>query len=309
MVQPLDQEITDAASEAAAGAKIVEKYFTPQLVQLKAPAEELSAPVLVTPKGLRVESVKSLLDEYRTAPARRSGTANLADLASFVAHVNRFKDPDSALFAEPDRAKPSLQCVFDYHGAGAKGAPRFGGHRARYAFPLSKEWQAWTRGSGQQMPQVAFAEFIENRIVDIADPALAGDQAKSLQAKAELQFCSPSRLLELSRGLSIRQGVRAKSFTSLQSGEMALHFDVENTDEAGAPLKIPNAFLVTLPVFDRGVPYLLAARLRYRLANGAVTWWYDLYQQDIVFDDAFEEACDRAEASTELPLFYGSPEA
>jgi uncharacterized protein YfdQ (DUF2303 family) len=294
-------------SEASAGAAIVEKYFKPDLVELVAP-DGMKSPSLLLPEGIEAHSIKELVDEWRTAPERREGTAQLADLESFIAHANRFKDADSALFAKPDRKGPSLTSVLDYHRQGGDGAPRFGRHRGVYPFPLSEEWRAWVAGNGQKMDQVAFAEFIEEHIIDVADPGSAGEQAKALAAAAELTFSSASTLLGLSRGLTIRQGLRVKNVSSLQSGEMSMHFDVENADEKGAPLKLPNAFLVKLRVFDRGAVYLIAARLRFRAAGGSVTWWYELYKHDVVFDDAFIEACTRARDETALPLFLGAPE-
>ena len=69
------------------------------------------------------------------------------------------------------------------------------------------------------------------------------------------------------------------------------------------------AFLLAIPVFRGGDLYQIAVRLRYRVQGGAVSWSFELHGADRSFDHAFREACEDARARTELPLFYGQPEA
>lgn len=48
---------------------------------------------------------------------------------------------------------------------------------------------------------------------------------------------------------------------------------------------------------------------RYRARSGAISWCYQLYRPEKVFEHAFDEACETAQAETDLPLFMGHPEA
>lgn len=265
-------------------------------------------PVLIVPDGYQAFDAKPFFDEYLTAPERRTGTAKMNDLPSFIAHTNRFKDEHSALFA--DRNVPSLTCVLDYHEQSAKGSARFGTHRSRYEFPLSDEWSAWVGSNGKKMGQADFAAFIEDRITDVAAP----DEAKTSQAlKALLEllgtsFASPSKLLELSRGLSVREGTSVKNAINLSTGETQVTYATAQSGEDGGPLKVPGAFLIAIPVFQGGALYRLAARLRYRLHGGQILWFYELVDARRVLDHAFTEACDTAKKETALPLFMGKPE-
>ncbi|MDB4993662.1 MAG: uncharacterized protein JWM74_1094, partial [Myxococcaceae bacterium] len=288
---------------------IVKEHIKPQLMTVGKDTEEMrSAEVLMLPRGMRAHSVKAFLDEYRTAPERRKGTAKLQDLASFIAHAKRFKNTDSALFANPDPKAPSLTSVIDYHHSGPKDYARYGEHRGLYCFPLSDEWKAWTSLAGVGMSQEVFAAWVEDHITDVADPRAAGETAKALAQTIGAEFASQARLLELSRGLSIRVGQRLKTKVNLDSGECSLQFESEHQDETGAPLKIPGAFLLALPVFKTGAAYTVAVRLRYRTSGASVTWYVDLYRADRIFDHAFNEACEQAQTETELPLFVGAPE-
>lgn len=284
-------------------AKLVKDHIKPEFVTLDAAGNR----AVILPAGLEPYSIKELVDEYRTVPERRKGTASLQDLASFVAHANRFKCETSAIFADP--TKPSLVSVLDYHPAGPKNEDaRHGGHRGLYLFPLSDEWKAWKDLDKKPLGQAEFAEMVETRITDFADPAGAGESAKTLSQLVGCQFASPSRLLELSRGLTVRVGARVQNATNLATGEASMRFESAHSDEAGAPLKVPGAFLIAVPVFRSGAMYQLAARLRYRVQGPSVTWFYELYRPERAFDHAFREACDTAQKETDLPLFVGSAE-
>ncbi len=297
-------------AEAKAVADLVREGRQPVLLEVKDPEGKRTAQIIATPEGDRfqVDGVKEFLDAYATAPERREGTARLSDLGSFVQHAVRFADVDSALFANSDPTAPSLTSVLDYHRIGADGAPRYGKHRGVYAFPLSAEWLAWRAQNGAAMDQAKFAEFLENRILDVTDPSDVGATPAKLIEGIGCKFATPSKLLELSRGLSIRVSSKVQTSQNLSTGEASLVYAAQHEDEAGAALKVPGAFLIVLPVFKNGSPYQVAVRLRYRVREGAITWFYELYQADRVFDHAFKEACDLASTATKLPLFLGSPE-
>lgn len=295
-------------SDAAAIAEVVARSADPQVIELGEVGDRKVRAILRT-RAFKVESIKPLLDEFATAPERKSGTATLKDLKSFIAHVKRFADADSALFADPTRGSPSIQAVLDYHRQ--DGAPRFGAHRSRYEFPLSDEWKKWSAASreGASASQLAFAEFIEDRIGDIVAPT--GSTAEKALAEAlGLTFATPSRLLELSRGLSVRVEQTIGAAHKLDSGESRMVFSTEHKDEAGTELKIPGAFLIAIPVFESGVRYTIPVKLRYRVdkGRGSVSWSLILHHREQVFDDALREACELAAKETGLPLFVGSPE-
>lgn len=304
--------ITRKAEAEAIGELARAAALAPQLVTITDPRDEtLKAPLLLVqdPKGgVQVLETSGYLDDYRTRPERRKGTARALDLASFMSLTQRFADEDSALFADPSPTHPSLTAVLDYHRQTADGAPRFGEHRVVYAFPLSDEWKAWQAMNGKEMSQAQFAEFVENRILDVADPSGAGEMARALAEGTGATFASPSRLLELSRGLSVRVGQKVRNAANLATGEVEVQFVTEHQDQLGQPLRVPSAFLVAFPVFRQGDAFKLPVRLRYRLRDGDVRWFYELYRADLAFEAAFNEACAKAHQQTGLPLFFGAPE-
>ncbi len=294
-----------ASSEAAAVADIVHEHIKAKLLAVG------DEKVLILPRGLRAHSIKPFIDEYRTAPERRTGTAQLGDLASFIAHTERFSDEHSALFASPNPKAPSLTAVLDYHEKTDKGAPRFGQHRGVYAFPLSDEWIAWTAQNGKPMDQRRFAEFLEDRIVDILSVASgeAGKLAQGLADAIQVAFAPAGRLLDISRGLSIKVNAKVTSAQNLATGEVQISYVTTHDDGDVPGVKVPGAFLIGIPVFRNGDGFQIPVRLRYRLNDGALTWYYELHGADRIFDAAFREACDKASHATGLPLYVGTPEA
>lgn len=272
------------------------------------------------PTGRKLESLLKFEDERLDAPRRFKGTATVNDLGSFVALTNRGKADNSVLFAikNPERTACSLTAVLNYNegqDGPEPGEPRFGDHRIVYAFPLSDEWKAWHKSNGAKMSQADFAEFIEDRVADLIEPpdmAVDGpdvDSTIELARKLGGKFGSPSRLVELSRGMKVNADVRVAGAVNLSSGEGQIQFEETHKDGQGAPLTVPQLFLVAIPVFDAGPLYRIAVRLRYRLSQGSVVWFYELYRPEKSFDHAFAEACEYAEEKTELRLFQGKPEA
>lgn len=288
---------------------LVEAYIKPEMTTLKEPVTGVEAPVALTPSGpQRVPS--SIFDEYRDKPTRRKGTATLLDLSSLIAHVERFKDTDTVLFANDDRSNPSLVAVLDYHRAGAAADPRFGEHRARFAFPLSDEWKAWSASNKKPMSMIEFAAFLEDRIIDVLDDTSdLPDDMKRFVSAIGGNIASPTKLMETAVGLKVHEKSNVGETVNLASGEGEISFVSTHTDGAGKPLKVPNLFLIGIPVFKNDPAYRIAVRLRYRKRDGGLTFWYELWRQEPVFDHAFGEALDRVRTETGLPVLLGTPEA
>lgn len=305
----MDDRVT--RTEFSALADETRKAYEPKIANV---CEDVDAPgvapVMIVPPGMQVIDAKKYIDAARPLPERRKGTAHLCDLASFTAHVNRHKDENSVVFADPgnDGQGAKLEAVIDYNHAGPEATARWGQLRARYDFEHSEEWDAWTGKDGTDLHQQAFAEFIEDHLADVFDPRKAGDGAKAIASTLGVEFVQPSKVLEVSRGLSIAVNRRVADHRNLANGTAEIQFVEEHTTTKGAPLAVPGAFLIAIPVFKAGEIYQVPVRLRYRVREGTITWRFELYRTDKVFADAFGEAAKRAQSETDLPLFFGMPE-
>jgi hypothetical protein len=177
------------------------------------------------------------------------------------------------------------------------------------------------------MKQSEFAAFIEDHLADIdmPEPGLVGNIAEQatggdfgdktpseqLAALAKLlggEFATPARLVELSRGLAVYESATIAGNVNLSTGETAIQLQNKHGDAEGKPLKVPNLFLIAIPLWVNGALYRLAVRLRYRTTPAGIVWFYQLYRHERVFDFAFKQSAKRAAEETGLPVFYGKPE-
>ena len=279
-------------------AAILEKHTRPEVIVL----DEDRAVVLQ--EGQTLHSVKALLEEYRERPERIEGTSVHHTLDSLVAHARGWKrgtdGEDSAAFCTLE-GKPSLTVVYDYHDSGE---PAWRKHRARYDFPLSEGWKRWTSVHGKEMKLPEFAQLLEDRLGDVAEPGAA-----PLSAQVPgLALATPSQLQTLAGGLQIRADVAVSEIRRRDNGTATLSFTEEHRDADGRPLVLPNGFLLALPVFVGGAPFAIPARLRYRLERGAVLWTVALHRHEEALRQAVSEAAESFRQSAGVQVFYGTPE-
>ncbi len=268
-----------------------------------------TAPVLVVPKGLDVRSAKPFLDELRQRPERRKGCATLLRLADFIAHVNRYKTPDTVVFVDP--AKPSLLAVYDYHPAGGDVfLANNRDHGARHLFPLSTAFAAWRVISGKEMNAKAFAAFLTEHAGDILAPSSAGACAGDLAA-LDLTVGTPDVMRRLAKGLRVSVSEEFEEARALESGDVALSFTRKTNstkDSKGQEIKVPGGFVVGVPVTDGAeVITAIPAMLRFD-HDDALTWTITLMHLDVLMERIVNEAATRVATDTGCPVFYGSQE-
>jgi len=174
-------------------------------------------------------------------------------------------------------------------------------------------------GPEQPVDQQEFAAFLEERILDVlATPVLDVADVKLSESDQELKrilallhgvLASPERMMDLSRGMAIIENAKVMSAVTLSSGEVSVVYEATHTDEQGGELKVPNLFLIGIPVFEGDGLYRVVVRLRYRKSGGSIKWFYSLYRAEKVFKHAFDEACGFVQKETDVPLLRGAPEA
>lgn len=292
----------------------------------------LLTPVAVTTPTNR--TVQLLNDDLvktleRFKPTQRKGTANLKDLTSLIDWVNRFKGETTALFADPDTSAPKIVAIADYHAEGPvtidgeNGDPtaRHCQHKATFAFPISDEWKAWTRVSGEPMTKENLAEFIDEHALDVLDPTpamIAGKVTEQTQDwekrlitiahKIDGRFGQLQQLMQMSRQFTVHETSNISVTTNRDTGESEISFVNEHKDQSGNKLKIPNLFTIAIPVFVGSTPYRMAVRFRYRKVGGDVRFILQIYNADKVFKAAMQDAVSHVTEETKIPAFYGTAE-
>lgn len=264
-----------------------------------------NVPLLIDhrPAG-NVAGLKSIIEQYRTEPQRRKGTASVTTLQSFIDLCNRHKDADSAIFANTAWPTPALVGIMDYHKI--EGAPRWGTHRVSYPFPVTEELKVWIESNGKMMEQAEFASFLENHAAELASPT-AGE-ADIYERLFKEKMATPAELISLSRNLEVHMGAKVKRAERLSSGERTVEFVEEHLNAKGEKVDIPGIFIVSVPAFLDGEPVRIPARLRYRVAGGSIHWAFQLYRWEFWLRERVKNDLIVAGKDTGLPTFEGTPE-
>lgn len=235
----------------------------------------------VVPEGSTIEDLERFLD----VPIRARGSVTAKTEETFSAYVNRYKSlQKTVVFA--DQEKFALVGVVDYHAADEPGHRE---HRVTYTAPRSLEWTTWRGQNGKKMGQGEFAQFIEDNMVDIRDPAGAEvlEVSRGLQAKSKVEFASAIRLADGSQQFTYNE-------------------EIAGTTAKGT-MKVPEEFTLGIPVFFGGSLYEVRARLRYRIDQGKLALWYELYRPEYIERDAFEAIVGNVATATGIDVWHGVP--
>lgn len=168
-------------------------------------------------------------------------------------------------------------------------------HRATFVPEKSEEWKRWTDKHGSQFSQVQFALFLEENLKDIisADGMPTGTQ-----------------MLEMALGFEAKQDMRFKSAVRLQSGGVRLEYVEDEDKNTIASMQMFEKFQIAVPVFRADESrYPVTARLRYRVKEGALVFWFELIRADLVMEQASRALVETIRTKVGFPFFFGSPDA
>lgn len=278
--------------------EIVEKYFEPRILPV-----EGTGGLIIAPQGMNIAHVKNFADKERTSPEVLRGTTALHTCDSFIEFANRYKSDNSAIFYS--KKQQHITCVFD---CATKEQTSFEQHKAVYAFPFSKELRAWSDNNGEKMSQLDFAMFIEQNVLDLAEPPAPDKESpalKEIRMRCGGLYAPVNKMVELSKGIAVRADERAVIKHDLNTGEATINFSSEHTDVNGKAVKVPNMFVIVIPVLEGGKAYQLPCRLRYRLNSGSVIWWYEVINLDKAIELAVNEELEAIKEKIGLPVYYG----
>ena len=147
------------------------------------------------PHPTGIEFKRSTWKPGSPAPLRKRGTVRVFDAASFNAILEANDGDKATIYIDRDADKPEIVAVLNGNG---EGGPGWGDFRVEIVFRLTPQWKKWKHIDGKMLPQVTFAEFIEENIGDIVSPSGADmlEIAQDLSAKRSVDFKSNVRLAD-----------------------------------------------------------------------------------------------------------------
>ncbi len=235
-----------------------------------------------------VDIREQLREDEEQRPARKTGHYTVTDIPSFVQAIAKHGLPETELWAHDGASQ--IKAVINAHlGTTGDGIEDYAGHQdhqIKLQLQRTDDWKQWTERDGRLMPQVEFAEFIEDHLPNFVTPTGADmlELAQTFQATTKVDFDSSQRL---------------------KSGETQLTYAENTTATAGkkGSIAIPDTFTLALQPFERGETYKVQARFRYRIANGSLLLGYRLNRPKDVLQDAFDSVVTKVSADTSRDIW------
>lgn len=274
----------------------------PEKTEAEAVADMVTVPFVQGPidgvEGLQLvahsdEWKHELIDVERFAPSprRKQGHVTLRDGMSFVQYVLAQKTPSTVIFADANK----LTAIFNHHEPNRQTPDEtimpdltagWNDQRADFEMKFTPSWTAWTGFDDTWLGQKDFAEFLEERIPDIAEPAGAD-------------------LLEIVRTLQIKVETNWQNVITLQHDGVRMTF---TDDVSTGDLIVPDQIKLVLTPFDGSQPVGITARIRFSKpdGNGRVKFMFrlgEIVQQTL--DDALEQIAKTVTESTGVQVLMG----
>lgn len=227
------------------------------------------------------------LEKFLATPLRKRGVVTVFDAASFN-QVVRDNDGagDCVIYLDRNPEKPAVEAVLNSHG---KRGPGWCDFRVRIEFRPTPQWSKWMGINGKLMPQVEFAEFIEDNLSDIESPP----GAQMLEVATQLQGM---------RTLNFKRGVR------LSDGNVQFEHVEDTQARVGAGnVAVPEALVLRLAPLQGCPVYAVPARFRWRLGEGKLSLGIKLERVEDLMTRVIEDIVAKIERSTDISVIEGKP--
>jgi|SRR6218665_257164 len=279
---------TESSPETTAIAVLAQQALTPQPVTVGTVYTALS-----DRGGIEIIDTEKFLPH----PCRVKGTFTVTDAASFVAYVNRHVLPGTEVYAHTSTSKV-VAVINGHEGSGSKAG--WSDHRLELILEHSKPWLEWLTTDGTWLNQIEFAEFIEDRALDVIEP----DHA---------------RLIEIATTFEAKKNADFTSAVRLNSGAVQFGYSETVAAKVGqkGSIEIPKRIQLAIRPYIGGPIYSLWAQFRYRISSDGLRLGYVLERPENVLEAAFVDILSEirdGKTDTEkqihpgigtVPIFYG----
>jgi uncharacterized protein YfdQ (DUF2303 family) len=266
-------QIGDVQSAIAAGAALGEPR-TAVLADLPG-----AGVFTIVPKDYEVKDLEAFLPR----PLRIKQEVILYDTDSFIGYVKEFMTGATLIFF--DVQQETFFAAFDYHEIDK---PSWCEHSAQFKPRRSVEFTTWMDSNRKQMTQVEFARFLEENLPDVVEP-------------------NSAELLQVALTFEAKKAVEFSSGVRLSNGQIEFQYDeiVRGTAQKGK-IEVPEKFVLGVPIHVNGPAYRIDVRLRWRLQEGKVAFWYEVVRPHRLIEHALKEISQRIANETALPLLTGN---
>lgn len=239
----------------------------------------------VVPRNVELRDITTPNAAKTIKPDVIKQVVTLQTAESLIAYVERFKTPNTVLFADID--SDTIVAAIDYHG---QTDADLVSHKAVLALPRSLEWQMWDQIDGELQSQLDFARFIEENRSHFVRP-------------------ESGALLELVNNIQAIEKVDFRAKVRTNSDHV--DFDLTASTDAfaqvqGEKLSLPNVFEISIPIYFGEAERSLEARLRWRKSqDSGLKLGIMLLRKEQERQDEFKAVVDRVATKVNLTSIYG----
>lgn len=240
------------------------------------------------------------------APKLITQAVKVQTVESLIAYVNRFKNGDSALFA--DISTSTILGVIDYHTAAhatevadAKDpTAKHTKHTVGLSIPKSLEWETWLGIDGKLMSHVEFSNFLEENSMDILPLGPAHDRNGDAVEDA------PTTILELCRELQVKSNYGAAA--EVRNGDY-ISVEMQKGDDVSTKrnVALPVSIDLNIPVYFGEQSVHMMAFMRRRVVEGSLRLGIKLQRPEQRRQDEFKRIVSEVEQDVMLATLYGRP--
>lgn len=250
-------------------------------------AREGMQPVEIDPNKIYVSPNDGEIFEghrFLPNPIRPHGVINAHDVPSFLKLWKTYATEHSRLYVDRSNAV-SFVAVLNEAPDAKTAAWR--DWRLTLRLQCSPQYIAWSRQAKTYMDQEAFANFLEEHLADIVEPAAAD-------------------MLQMVQTISANARVSVDSVIG-EDGKIVFRTSNEQAVKAGrGNASLPRQFSIGIPIFRGREGFKIKMALRWRLGEGKVSLAYS----PLNLDTSFEAEVDKIVAELEaggVVLVNGSP--
>lgn len=226
--------------QALALAAAAVQYTSHREFDMEGPPTQ-SVATRIVPDGYTLVAINT--ESAQVQPDRERGKVTLRRVGDFVDFLSLYKDrPGMFVFG----SKAGFRAVINHHGT----EPGWGDYIVEFEPEFTPWWTAWQGFSEKWIEQRDFAEFLEERMGEIAEP----DGAFLLEAITTLQF---------------KTNINFQS--KIQTENLAVSLTYEEVLEEGhgpqGVVQLPRRLMLRMEPFRGAEPATIEARLRYDVSR------------------------------------------
>lgn len=219
---------------------------------------------IARPEGYEIHS----LEEFQDKPNRISTDYVFRDTKSLAMYLKRFQRPETVAFSNPAASK--IRVLIDHHNHEAD-EPSHCSHIATFDAQFTPQYSAWRNINKKGQTQVAAGLFLEERAKDVVKP-------------------DPASIMDMVMQFDALKKVTFRQSTRLHDGQRQFTYSEEN--EARGNVTLPESIQIRVPIFEGQEPDTVTIRVRYRIEDGSLRFQFEIHDQQLVEDTAFQRCED-----------------